>query len=126
MDTETGIMKSLLKEKAKELKSTQKKLKKVEEKYVEVHRSNKGLLSDHETFIQFLHLVFPPQHLEELLLPADQYGLYDLEHLRGFWTLLKSQMQSENSGIYEVMREEKAMLMEKIKTYESTMSEMTD
>ena len=49
----------LLKEKAKELKSTQKKLKKVEDKFVEMHKAQKNLVNDREVFIQFLHLVFP-------------------------------------------------------------------
>jgi len=44
MNPETLIL--LLKEKAKELKATQKKLKKVEEKYVEIHKQQKGLLQD--------------------------------------------------------------------------------
>ena len=34
---------SLLKEKAKELKQTQKKLEKLEEKFVESHKQNKAL-----------------------------------------------------------------------------------
>jgi len=42
---------ALLKEKAKELKTTQKKLKKVEEKFVEMHKSQKNLVSDRENFI---------------------------------------------------------------------------
>jgi len=49
LDSETLIQ--LLKEKAKELKQTQKKLKKVEDKFVEMHKSQKNLISDRETFI---------------------------------------------------------------------------
>jgi hypothetical protein len=41
----------LLVEKAKEIKQTQKKLKKVEEKFVEMHKQQKGLVKDRETFI---------------------------------------------------------------------------
>ena len=69
MNPDTLMM--LLQEKAREMKQTQKKLKKVEEKYVEIHKQNKGLLQDRETFIQFLHLVFPQNHLDELLLPDE-------------------------------------------------------
>ena len=57
IDKETMV--SLLKDKAKENKQLQKKVKKLEEKYVELHKREKGLLKDRETFIQFLHLVFP-------------------------------------------------------------------
>ena len=41
----------LLKEKAKEQKQTSKKLKKVEDKFVEMHKSQKSLINDRETFI---------------------------------------------------------------------------
>lgn len=81
---------ALLKDKAKENKQLQKKVKTLEVKYVDLHKQNKGLMQDRETFIQFLHLVFPQQHLDELLLPDDQFGLYDIEHIRSFWTLLKT------------------------------------
>ena len=107
---------SLLKEKAKELKQTQKKLKKVEEKYVEIFKSQKDLQRDRETFIQFLHLVFPQQILDELLLPDTQIGLYDIDYLRNFWTLHKKNSENENTHIIEVMREEKKMMYEQIAT----------
>ena len=57
-DLDVATLMGLLKDKAKELKSTQKKLNKVEDKYVEIRREHKGLLSDRENFIQFLHIVF--------------------------------------------------------------------
>ena len=114
---------SLLKEKAKELKQAEKKLKKVEEKYVELHKQQKGLIQDRETFIQFLHLVFPQNHLDELLLPDNQYGLYDIEHLRSFWTLLKSQTDNESGHIIEVMKEEKKMMYERISKAEKELDE---
>lgn len=89
-DIDRDTMVSLLKDKAKENKQLSKKVKKLEEKYVELHKREKGLLKDRETFISFLHLVFPQQHLDELLLPDGEFGLYDIEHLRQFWTHLKS------------------------------------
>jgi hypothetical protein len=49
IDKETLL--SLLKDKAKENKNLSKKLKKLEEKYVELHKREKGLLKDRETFI---------------------------------------------------------------------------
>jgi chromosome segregation ATPase len=55
----------LLKEKAKELKQTQKKLKKVEDKFVEIHKAQKNIIDDREVLLQFLQLVFPPKILEE-------------------------------------------------------------
>ena len=81
-DIDKETMVSLLKDKAKENKQLSKKVKKLEEKYVELHKREKALLKDRETFIQFLHLVFPPQHLQELLLPENEIGLYDIDHLR--------------------------------------------
>ena len=61
----------LLKTKAKELSAAQKKLTKLEEKFVEMHKQNKALQQDRDTFIKFLHVIFPQQHLDELLFPAD-------------------------------------------------------
>ena len=73
---------SLLKEKAKELRQTQKKLTKVEEKFIETHKNMKDLAQDRETFIAFMHLVFPETVLNEVLLPDNQYGLYDIDTLK--------------------------------------------
>ena len=58
-DIDRDTMVSLLKDKAKENKQLVKKVKKLEEKYVELHKNQKALVKDRETFIQFLHLVFP-------------------------------------------------------------------
>jgi hypothetical protein len=85
---------SLLKEKAKELRKTQTKLNKVEEKFVDLHKKEKSLLKDRETFIAFLYLVFSEETLKELLLPDDQYGLYDIEHIKQFWLLHKSKQEA--------------------------------
>lgn len=49
IDSETLIQ--LLKEKAKELKQTTKKLKKVEDKFVEGHKTQKSLIDDRETLL---------------------------------------------------------------------------
>ena len=121
VDKETMV--SLLKEKAKENKQLIKKVKKLEEKYVELHKTQKALIKDRDTFIQFLHLVFPQQHLDELLLPDDEFGLYDIEHLRQFWTHLKSQTDNESTHIIQVMKEEKQMLMHKIQQYERDLAD---
>lgn len=76
----------LLKDKAKDLKNTQKKLAKVEGKYVEMHREHKNLLSDRETFIQFLHVIFPQNLLEDEILTIpegpDGFGMFDVNHLK--------------------------------------------
>jgi hypothetical protein len=53
-----------------------------------------------------------------LLPETAEFGLYDIEHLRQFWTHLKSQNDNESTHIIEVMREEKQMLMQKIHQYE--------
>jgi hypothetical protein len=47
-----------------------------------------------------------------------EFGLYDIDHLRQFWTHLRSQSDNESTDIIEVMREEKQMLMQKIHNYE--------
>jgi hypothetical protein len=57
-----------------------------------------------------LKVVFPPKHLEELLLPEDQLGLYDIEHLKQFYTLLKSQNEQETHGLLTAMKDQKDLL----------------
>ena len=62
---------SLLKEKAKELKTLQKKLDKVEEKFFQTHKQQKALLKDRDTFVALLKIIFSemPDTLAEVLLP---------------------------------------------------------
>ena len=86
-----GTLTNLLKDKQKELTRTQKKLNKVEEKFIEVHGQQKLLTQDRDTFINFLHIVFPDNILSEVLLPDDKVGNYDIEHLRQFWLHMKTQ-----------------------------------
>ncbi len=68
-DSETLM--SLLKEKAKELKTLQKKLDKVEEKFFQTHKQQKALLKDRDTFVALLKIIFSemPDTLAEVLLP---------------------------------------------------------
>lgn len=80
----------LLKEKAKELKLAQKKLAKVEDKFVETHKENKALGRDRDTLISFLQFVFEDhkQILEELASLStgpENYGLFDLTQLQDFY-----------------------------------------
>ena len=93
-DPETLL--SLLKDKAKELKLTQKKLSKVEDKFVETHKQQKALLSDRDTFEQFLkRCVFAdhPSILEEICMQdvPDNYGLYDITQLSEFYTHVQNE-----------------------------------
>ena len=69
----------------KTVKDRDKKLKKVESKFVEVHEARRLLKQDRDTFLNFLTLVFPEPTLQEVLLPEDQIGAYDIDHLRQFW-----------------------------------------
>lgn len=50
-DIDRETMVSLLRDKAKENKSLTKKVKKLEEKYVELHKREKCLVKDREVFI---------------------------------------------------------------------------
>ena len=97
-DPETLV--SLLKEKAKELKLAQKKLTKVEDKFVETHKLQKALIRDRETFQQFLQLVFgdDPKSMAEIYLgdSSDQYGLYDIDLLKSFYVLVQSQQTQQH------------------------------
>ena len=126
MADDKNTMIELLKDKAKENKQLVKKVKKLEQKYVELHKLEKALTQDRETFIQFLHLVFPQHHLDELLLPSDQFGLYDIEHLRNFWTLMKAQNEQESTHIIEIMKEEKKVMYQRIQQYERELADKED
>ena len=55
----------------KTVKGFDKKLKKVESKFVEVHEARRLLQQDRDTFLNFLTLVFPEPTLSEVLLPDD-------------------------------------------------------
>jgi len=55
----------------KTLKDRDKKLKKVESKFVEVHEARRLVKQDRDTFLNFLSLVFPEPTLAEVLLPED-------------------------------------------------------
>lgn len=82
---------SLLREKAKELKKAQNKIRKIEDKFVDFHKTHISLQRDRETFLEFLRVVFPQKLLEEeiLLIPEgpEGYGKIDLNHLSQFWQL---------------------------------------
>lgn len=58
-----------------------------------MHKSQKNLINNKETFVQFLHLVFPQSLLEEeiMLTPegTEGYGMFDYNHLRQFYILTK-------------------------------------
>ena len=55
----------------KTLKDRDKKLKKVESKFVEVHEARRLLKQDRDTFLNFLTLIFPEPTINEVLLPDD-------------------------------------------------------
>lgn len=105
------------------MKTTQKKLKKVEDRFVEMHKSQKNLIADRETFIQFLQMVFPQNLLEEeiLIMPegAEGYGMFDFNHLRQFWTLTAQTKENDDLALHQTMEEQKKLLVEKIQEYEA-------
>ena len=102
-EVDSDTLMQILKDKAKELKSTQKKLKKVEDKFVDMHKSQKSLVNDRDAFIQFLHFVFPQKLLEEEILTfqdgPEGYGQIDYNHLMGFYLLHKKNQEAENNVI---------------------------
>ena len=55
----------------KTVKDRDKRLKKVESKFVEMHEARRLLKQDRDTFLNFLTLVFPESMLPEVLLPED-------------------------------------------------------
>ena len=62
----------------------------MESKYVEMHETKRLLQQDRDTFLNFVQLIFEGPMVEEVLLPEDKIGSYDIEHLRQFWILQKA------------------------------------
>ena len=54
---------------------------------MEGYEERRKLKTDRDTFLNFLTLVFPEPTLQEVLLPEDKVGNYDIDHLRNFWQL---------------------------------------
>ena len=54
---------------------------------MEGYEERRKLKTDRDTFLNFLTLVFPEPTLQEVLLPEDKVGHYDIDHLRNFWQL---------------------------------------
>jgi hypothetical protein len=112
----------LLKEKAKELKVTQKKLKQLEDKFIEMHKQTKNILSDRDNFIQFLHVVYPPKLLEDeiLIMPdgPEGYGLFDVNHLRQFWMLTQQSKENEQLTIVQGLKDLNKKLEEQLRNLE--------
>lgn len=41
-------------------------------------------------------MVFPEDVLKEVLLPDDQFGLYDIEHIKAFWVHQKAKIEAQS------------------------------
>ncbi len=117
----------LLKEKAKDLKQTKKKLTKVEDKFVEFHKQRDNLVRDRETLISFLGSVFPRGLLEDEILTMpegpDGFGMLDLNHLNEFWVMTKKNQENEHLVIVESLQEQKKMRAQRIQDYESNQNQ---
>mmetsp|Transcript_40661 Transcript_40661/g.62004 ORF Transcript_40661/g.62004 Transcript_40661/m.62004 type:complete len:215 (+) Transcript_40661:16-660(+) len=117
----------LLKEKAKDLKQTKKKLTKVEDKFVEFHKQRDNLVRDRETLISFLGSVFPRGLLQDEILTMpegpDGFGMLDLNHLNEFWVMTKKNQENEHLVIVESLQEQKKMLAQRIQDYESNQNQ---
>ncbi len=85
----------------KTIKDRDKKLKKVESKFVEGFEEKRMLKQDRDTFLNFLTLVFPEPTLQEVLLPEDKIGHYDIDHLRNFWQLQESKQAASQLNASE-------------------------
>ena len=104
----------MLKDKQKELTKNKKKLDKVEKTFVEIHQQHKLLTQDRDTFINFLHVVFPDNIASEVLLPDDKMGHYDIESLRQFWVHMKQQQEAAFMYKHQELNDEVIELREKI------------
>ena len=72
-----------------------------------MHKLQKNLVNDRETFIQFLHLTFPQKLLEDeiLIMPEGQegYGMFDYNHLRQFYLMTQQAKETEHLNTLQAM-----------------------
>lgn len=96
---------ALLKERDKEVKNLQKKIAKLEERYIQKHRENSDLLSDRETLINFVKLI--------LEIPFSKGpGTVNSEELEAAWTAKEEEKQRSIRNFNQITSEE----LQKIKS----------
>ena len=102
----------------KTVKDRDKKLRKVESKFLEGYEERRKLKTDRDTFLNFLTLIFPEETLQEVLLPEDQVGHYDIDHLRNFWQLTQSKQAASQLTESDNYQKEIESLKEQLVTHE--------
>ena len=96
---------ALLKERDKEVKNLQKKVAKLEERYIQKHRENSDLLSDRESLLNFAKLI-----LEAPLSKGP--GTINSEELESAWSAKEEEKQRSIRNFNQITSEE----LQKLKT----------
>lgn len=118
----------LIKDQAKELKMSKKKLEKLEEKYIKNNADLKIILNDKMNLENFLKTIFP-KDMHEMIIKSEN-GLYDSAELSKMFHVCESKKQNEFQQILNKYKNENIDLLEKTKVMtkelESKLNELND
>ena len=117
----------LLKDKAKDIKALKKKLKKVEEKYVEVFKNNKMIVEDRKNLVKLLVESYNDPEIQNKL-TFDDYGWYSYEDLKPILEEAKEKehymyKQMSDADLIPDMQKQIDIYKEEFKNYNDQMSE---
>jgi hypothetical protein len=112
-ETSVEDLVTLIKEQAKELKISNKRQQKVEEKFVTANTDLKNVLKDKQNLENFLRTIFTKEFHDNII--KTEYGLYDTSDLNKMWIINEQRNQHEFNRVLNQCRNENSELNEKIK-----------
>jgi len=83
----------IIKDQNKELKLLNKKLTKVEEKFIKMNTDFKMIQNDKANIESFLKIIFPKEMYEKMI--KTELGLYDCAELNRFWVVVEGAKQND-------------------------------
>lgn len=83
----------IIKDQNKELKLLNKKLAKVEEKFIKMNTDFKMIQNDKVNIESFLKIIFPKEIYEKMI--KTELGLYDCAELNRFWVVVEGAKQND-------------------------------
>ena len=101
----------------KDLKTSKKRLEKLEEKFIKTNNELKNIGNDKLQLDNFLRSIFPREMHDNVI--QSEFGLYDCSELSKYWLIADSKKQNEFHKILNDSKNENNELMEKYKTEHS-------
>ena len=103
-ESSTENLLKLIKDQNKELKILNKKLPKLEEKYIKMISDHKMLQNDKTNIESFFKIIFPKEMYEKLI--KTDLGLYDCAELNRFWVVVEGAKQNEYQKFVNQLKSE--------------------